>query len=116
MAYHPTAIPALPVIPLPEICPECRGPLTDPTGQEFTPLFPEASSPSKVCEACSTGYWLEDIGWMAVATFTVPDSLADVGRPSPPFAAPPARADRLDDEPSVPATDEGRRARGRIGS
>ena len=73
MAYHPTAIPALPVIPLPEICPECRGPLTDPTGQDFTPLFPEASSPSKVCEACRTGYWLEDIGWMAVATFTVPD-------------------------------------------
>ena len=73
MAYHPTAIPALPVIPLPEICPECRGPLTDPTGQDFIPLFPEASSPSKVCEACSTGYWLEDIGWMAVATFTVPD-------------------------------------------
>ena len=73
MAYHPSAIPALPVLPLPEVCPECRGPLTDPSGQDFTPLFPEASSPSKVCQACSIGYWLEDIGWMAVATYTIPD-------------------------------------------
>jgi hypothetical protein len=72
MAYHPSAIPALPVFPLPEICPECQGPLTDPDGQDFIPLFPEASSPSKVCEACGIGYWLEDIGWMSVATFTVP--------------------------------------------
>jgi uncharacterized protein with PIN domain len=71
MAYHPSAVPALPVFPLPEICPECRGPLIDPTGQEFSPLFPDAPSPSKVCEACGVGYWLEDIGWMSVATFTV---------------------------------------------
>ena len=72
MAYHPSAIPALPVFPLPEICPECQGPLTDPNGQDFIPLFPAASNPSKVCEACGVGYWLEDIGWMSVATFTVP--------------------------------------------
>ena len=72
MAYHPSAIPALPVFPLPEICPECQGPLTDPSGQDFIPLFPAASNPSKVCEACGVGYWLEDIGWMSVATFTVP--------------------------------------------
>ena len=72
MAYHPSAIPALPVFPLPEICPECQGPLTDPDGQDFVPLFPAASHPSKVCEACGIGYWLEDIGWMSVATFTVP--------------------------------------------
>ena len=80
MAYHPSAIPALPVFPLPEICPECQGPLTDPNGQDFTPLFPEASNPSKVCEACGIGYWLEDIGWMSVATFTVPP----VSRPAAP--------------------------------
>ena len=80
MAYYPSAIPALPVLPLPENCPECQGPLTDPNGQDFTPLFPEASHPSKVCEACGIGYWLEDIGWMSVATFTVPS----VSRPATP--------------------------------
>jgi hypothetical protein len=74
MAYHPTAVPALPVFPLPEICPECQGPLTDPSGQDFTPLFPEAAHPSKVCASCGVGYWLEDIGWMSVASFPVPDA------------------------------------------
>jgi hypothetical protein len=72
MAYHPSAIPPVPVFPLPEICPECRGPLTDPGGQEFVQSFDGASSPSKVCETCGVGYWLEDVGWMHVATFAVP--------------------------------------------
>lgn len=74
MAYHPSAIPPVPVFPLPEICPQCQGPLTDPNGQDFTPLFRGASSPSKVCETCRVGYWLEDIGWMSVATFRVAEN------------------------------------------
>jgi hypothetical protein len=68
MAYHPSAIPAVPVFPQPEICPECRGPLADPSGQAFLPSFDGAASPSKVCETCCVGYWLEDVGWMNVAT------------------------------------------------
>jgi len=72
MAYHPSAIPAVPVFPQPEICPECRGSLTDPNEQEFVPSFDGAASPSKVCDACGVGYWLEDVGWMHVATVLVP--------------------------------------------
>jgi hypothetical protein len=68
MAYHPSAIPAAPLFPPPEICPECRRALSDPNGQEFIPSFEGAASPSKVCEACGVGYWLEDVGWMHVAT------------------------------------------------
>jgi hypothetical protein len=83
MAYHPSAIPAVPVFPLPAVCPECQGPLTDPGGQDFTPLFRGASSPSKVCQACAVGYWLEDIGWMRVATFTLPDSSGRHSRGEP---------------------------------
>jgi hypothetical protein len=74
MAYHPSAIPAVPVFPQPEICPECRGPLTDPSGQEFVPSFEGAASPSKVCENCAVGYWLEDVGWMNVAAVVPPVS------------------------------------------
>ena len=90
MAYHPSAIPPVPVFPLPEICPECQGPLTDPNGQDFTPLFRGASSPSKVCETCRVGYWLEDIGWMSVATFRVAEnsrrhSPRRLGHPFPPY-------------------------------
>ena len=72
MGYHPSAMPVVPVFPQPEICPECRGSLTDPNEQEFVSSFDGAASPSKVCDACGVGYWLEDVGWMHVATVLVP--------------------------------------------